>query len=106
MNERAPWLLASAPLLILAISVPLALGWVDPNPFYGVRTAATQASDAAWYRANTASGLVGICSGLVGLGVNMLAVRSQLSATRKIQACLAVLVSITLLIVVAGVSAV
>lgn len=106
MNQRAPWLLAAAPLLILVMSAPLALGWVDPNPFYGVRTAATQASDAAWYQANTTSGLVGICAGLVGFVVNRLAVRSQLSATRKIQVCLAVLVSTTLLIVVAGVSAV
>lgn len=97
--------LAFVPLILAAISVPLALGMVEPNPFYGVRIAATRASEAAWYRANHASGVVGLVSGLTGFALNLRVLRSSMPPLRKVQACLAVLVGLAVLAAVAGVAA-
>ncbi|HWK40617.1 MAG TPA: SdpI family protein [Croceibacterium sp.] len=102
-QPRAPWLLVMAPLLFAMISVPLVLGMVEPNSFYGVRTAATRASEAAWYRANAMSGLVGLFGGLAGFGINVLVMRSNMRPPRKIGACLAVLIILAAMIVTAGI---
>lgn len=100
-----PWLLAMAPLILAMVSVPLALGLVEPNAFYGVRIAATRASEAAWYRANHASGVAGAAGGLVGFALNLRVLRSSLPPLRQIQACLAVLVGLAALIAVTGIAA-
>jgi uncharacterized membrane protein len=51
------------PLLIVCgvlalASVPLILGKVPPNDYYGVRTSATRASPSAWYAANRTGGVI------------------------------------------------
>lgn len=46
------------------VGVPLALGKVPPNPWYGFRTAAMQASRRLWYPVNVRIGLDLIGSGL------------------------------------------
>ncbi len=100
MNEDRPnRLLVAAPLLIAAICVPLALGLVGPNPFYGIRTAATRLSEAEWYRINQLSGAVGVAAGLLGYGANRLIARSQLEILARYWACLAVLLAVAGVIV-------
>lgn len=54
-------------LLLIAVSVPLALGRVKRNPFYGVRTAKTLQSDAAWYAGNAYGGRLLSVAGVVDL---------------------------------------
>ena len=49
-------IVASAILLLAALSVPLVKRWVPPNPLYGVRTAATAANPQVWYEANARAG--------------------------------------------------
>ena len=43
-------------VLIALVSVPLVLGLVPPNRFYGVRTRKTIAADRIWYPANRLGG--------------------------------------------------
>ena len=44
--------------LLLLVGALLAFGLVPRNRFFGVSTPRTRATDAAWYRANRAIGLV------------------------------------------------
>jgi hypothetical protein len=50
--------------LFSLVGVPLALGKVPPNPWYGFRTAAMQANPRLWYPVNVRIGLDLIVSGL------------------------------------------
>ena len=50
MNVHVPLLLACG--LIAAVSIPLILRWVGPNPIYGFRTPHTLSSREVWYPAN------------------------------------------------------
>jgi len=44
-------------VIFIAISVPIVLGMVPPNRFYGVRTRRTLSSDEIWYPANRHGGI-------------------------------------------------
>lgn len=46
-----PVLLACS-LALLALALPLALGWVGPNPWYGLKPRREAGDDALWYRVN------------------------------------------------------
>ncbi|KRA80505.1 hypothetical protein ASD76_15185 [Altererythrobacter sp. Root672] len=82
------------PLIFAALSLPMVFEWVGPNAYYGARTAASQASEAEWYRINQLSGLVGVIGGLIGAAVNVAIVRSGLSVMHKQVACVAVIVAV------------
>jgi hypothetical protein len=70
---------ALGPVLLL-LSIPLALGWVPPNRFYGFRVAATLKDKAIWYDVNIRAG----CQFLM-LGALMVALELVLpSAARNI----------------------
>ncbi|MBT2135586.1 SdpI family protein [Croceibacterium sp. LX-88] len=96
----AYWALVLVPLMFAAISLPMVFGWVGPNAYYGARTAASQASEAEWYRINQLSGIVGVVAGVIGAAVNALIVRSGLSVMHKQVACVAVIVVVA--VVMAG----
>lgn len=55
------------PPLTLLISIPLVLGWVKPNPWYGVRTRKTRSSQEIWYRANRVGGICLMAATLIAL---------------------------------------
>jgi uncharacterized membrane protein len=59
-------LFAGLPALLLVTGIPLALGIVPPNPFYGFRTSTTFSSDEVWYQVNRATGLALIAAGIAG----------------------------------------
>jgi len=50
-------------------SLPLALGRVPPNPYYGFRTAATTSDPEAWYRANRICGWIMVGASIAGLAL-------------------------------------
>ncbi|MDR0701222.1 MAG: SdpI family protein [Azoarcus sp.] len=50
-------LLSVASIIFLVQAIPLALGVVKPNRFYGVRTKSTLCNDALWYRMNKIYGV-------------------------------------------------
>ena len=59
-------------LLLAGLSIPLILGKVKPNPFYGFRTPKTMSSEAIWYPANRACGWGLLVGGLVTFMVSLL----------------------------------
>lgn len=63
--------LVVVPLVLAAVSVPMALGMIGPQGLYGFRTEASLASDAAWYASNRAAGWAGIVAGLAAFAVNL-----------------------------------
>lgn len=62
-----PFFVPSALFVLLAI--PLVLGWVPRNRFYGIRTRRALADDAAWYRINRGAAWSVIVSAAFYLGV-------------------------------------
>jgi uncharacterized membrane protein len=74
---------AGVSLLISALAVPLALGRIGPNAFYGVRLQATLADRRVWFEVNRIIGRELVCVGvlLAGILVRALAVttRSEMS---------------------------
>ena len=84
------------------ISFPLMLGWIEPNPLYGVRTAASFASEDAWYRANHASGVAGVVAGIIGFAANMVVARSRSGPQRKIVMCAGIVLAVTVVMIVPG----
>src|SRR5215471_11220718 len=65
------------PVLVIIISVPLVVGMVPPNGWYGFRTPKTLSSPAIWYAANRASGWFFIGAGLLTIGLNLALCRTQ-----------------------------
>lgn len=61
--------------LLVALAVPLRLGRVPPNHFYGVRLPAAFRSESNWYALNRigAAWLIGIGLALALLGIALLA---------------------------------
>lgn len=59
------------PLLIMALSVPLILGKVPPNRFFGFRMSSTLESPSAWYPANRAAGWLLLAVGGFSLSFNL-----------------------------------
>jgi hypothetical protein len=80
-------LLLSPPLIVAALSAPMALRLLPPNPVYGFRTAASLASPQIWYRANFWAGAAGVALGLAGaVLVHMLLRGRPVDRTRAISA--------------------
>ena len=104
-EPRAPWSLAVVPLVFAALCLPLALDLIEPNGFYGVRTAATRVSEDEWYRINRTAGIAGVIAGSLGFVANLMIMRSAMVPSRMQLACLAVLVGVGLLIVFAALAA-
>ncbi len=62
-------ILIALPLLMIGLSVPMVLGRIAPNPWYGVRTRKTLASKEVWYRANRLGGQYLIVATVIALAI-------------------------------------
>jgi len=71
-------------LILIALSVPLILRRVPPNPVYGLRVAATYKDRQVWYDANAASGrdmfVLGVALSLLSVVLPVLGVRDMMYA--------------------------
>ena len=69
MNEVTGFsiLFAAVGLLFVCLSIPLILGRVPPNHFYGCRTKKTLSDPKIWYEANRVSGQDFLISGVLVL---------------------------------------
>lgn len=76
---------------IAALGIPLWIGMIPPNRYYGVRTATTLADEAVWYAANRALG-----RDLVAVGGTTLVLSTALLSTDLGGLAYAVLMSTTL----------
>jgi uncharacterized membrane protein len=59
------------PVLMALIFLPMALGWIGPNPVYGYRTARSLSSPELWYPANRIAGALGLAFALGALIINL-----------------------------------
>ena len=59
-------------LLFVAVSIPLILRRIKPNPWYGFRTPKTLGSEYIWYEANAHSGSLMLVAGLVTAGAGVI----------------------------------
>jgi uncharacterized membrane protein len=59
------------PTILISLAIPLILGRVPPNGYYGFRTSKTLSSPAIWYPANRASGWYLLCAGILCLAANL-----------------------------------
>lgn len=73
MNEVTGFsiLFAVVGLLFIGLGVPLVLGRVPPNQFYGCRTTKTLSNPKAWYEANRISGKDFLISGVLILAASL-----------------------------------
>ena len=92
-------------LLLVALSVPLALSLIPPNPVYGLRTNATCSSRAVWFAANRFVGRLGVAGGtllaIAGLNSGMSSPLGALLARDDVQ--MALTLGVVGLLAVAGV---
>jgi len=59
--------------LCIALGIPLALGKIKPNSFYGFRIAKTLNDESVWYRVNTFTGKAFIASGMATIAMVFIA---------------------------------
>lgn len=61
-----------SPVLIIALSIPMVLGKIPPNRFYGFRTRKTLSNLDVWYRANRLAGINLIIASFASLFISTL----------------------------------
>jgi uncharacterized membrane protein len=59
------------PGLAVLLGIPMALGLIPPNRFYGYRTRKTFSSREVWYRANRFCGWAMVIAGISAVGYNL-----------------------------------
>ena len=59
-----PWVIGGIGVASVAVSLPLALGWVPMNRWYGIRTRKAFVSEENWYALNVYGGKVFCVFGL------------------------------------------
>lgn len=67
-----------ASVMVAALGVPLWVGMVPPNRFYGVRVAATLRDEALWYAVNKAAGRDRVAVGGLMLGLSIALLQSDI----------------------------
>jgi len=67
--------------VIAALGIPLWVGMVPPNRFYGVRVAATLSDEAVWYAVNKAAGRDMVALGGVMLFLSTALLKTDIGAT-------------------------
>jgi UDP-N-acetylmuramyl pentapeptide phosphotransferase/UDP-N-acetylglucosamine-1-phosphate transferase len=63
--NRPPFIIPA--IIFLVVSIPLVLGWIPKNRFYGVRTRKTLADEHVWFAVNRLGGLLIIACSLIYL---------------------------------------
>jgi uncharacterized membrane protein len=64
--------------VIAALGIPLWVGMVPPNHYYGVRNASTLADEAVWYAVNRAAGRDLVAVGAVALVLSTALLRTEI----------------------------
>jgi uncharacterized membrane protein len=79
--------------VIAVLGMPLWVGMVPPNRFYGVRVAATLADEAVWYAVNKAAGRDMVAVGAVMLVLSTSLLKSDIGGVAYAVLMSAVLVA-------------
>jgi len=65
------WVFIFVGVLTIVLCVPLVLGKIKPNPWYGIRFPASYQSEENWYRINRTGGWIAIVWGAVVTGIGI-----------------------------------
>jgi uncharacterized membrane protein len=65
------------PVVMALVFLPMALGWIGPNPVYSYRTARSLSTPELWYPANQLAGSLGLAFSLSSLLINLSLLRSR-----------------------------
>ncbi len=65
------WALLKIPAVLIALAIPLVLGLVPPNRWYGYRTARSLNCPAEWSRLNRLAGLAVIAAALLSVAIKV-----------------------------------
>jgi hypothetical protein len=76
---KSPFVIPS--FIFLAVSIPLVLGWIPKNRFYGIRTKKTLSDERIWRSVNSLGGRLIVASSLIYLSVAALVPYSSDSAS-------------------------
>lgn len=71
MNDMFLYL-ASGIIILMAISLPLAMGKIRPNDLYGIRNKKTLSNNDLWYFTNRVYGISMIISGIIFFCLSLL----------------------------------
>ncbi len=74
-SDRRFWTLTGLYGVLLLAALPLALGWVPPNRWYGFRIPGTLHRPEAWYAINAEGGLFFAAAMVICAGLNLLIFR-------------------------------
>lgn len=72
MFDRRFWTLTSLYVVLAAAALPLALGWIPPNGWYGFRLPGAQMDPGSWYEVNALGGRLFIAAMAICAGLNAL----------------------------------
>lgn len=69
------WIALCLPVCILVLCIPLFLGRVAPNGYYGFRTAKTMETPALWYAANRMAAMNSMVCSVIGFALALVLLR-------------------------------
>lgn len=92
-------------VLFIALGIPLALGLVQQNHVYGVRTRATYSSPEVWRRANIVAGKLIVLAGILGLVVDVI-IWLSLRQNRIAQGVIMLVLPVAMVLAAAAISTV
>jgi hypothetical protein len=72
MFDRRFWTFTSLYAVLIAAGVPLLLGWVPPNAWYGFRLPGARFDPGTWYEVNALGGRLFIAAMVICAGLNAL----------------------------------
>ena len=67
------------PILVIVLSIPMVMGVVPPNRYYGLRVGKTYASPELWYAGNRIGGTYILIGGIIALLLGLILSRQEAS---------------------------
>lgn len=83
MAKARSWSPVGAPALLTLLFLPLAFGWIGPNPLYGYRTSRSISSSELWYQTNELAGWLGVGFSAAAMLINLCLLKSDRSERRQ-----------------------
>ncbi|HZN08047.1 MAG TPA: SdpI family protein [Pyrinomonadaceae bacterium] len=77
------------PILVILLSIPMVMGVVPPNRYYGLRVGKTYASPELWYAGNRIGGTYILVGGIIALVLAQILVHKDASSGLTLVAVLA-----------------
>jgi uncharacterized membrane protein len=67
------------PILVIVLSIPMVMGMIPPNRYYGLRVGKTYSSPELWYTGNRIGGTYMLAGGIIALLLGIVLTRMDAS---------------------------